>query len=131
MTTRPEPTLGTSNGTVLLRDVGPDWGTHAYTYGPLPAPDAPRLVDELQKSGLTGRGGGAFPVWRKLQTAMNQRRRPEIIANASEGEPWSSKDRMLLKLAPHLVLDGLSVLHSTLRARTRPCRRSRTVGCRA
>lgn len=118
MTTQSEPALDMSNGTVLLRDVGPDWGAHTYIYGPLSLPDAPRLVDELRKSGLTGRGGGAFPVWRKLQTAMNQSRRPEIIANASEGEPWSDKDRMLLKLAPHLVLDGLSVLRSTLHART-------------
>ncbi|MCH4249582.1 MAG: hypothetical protein LKF88_01715 [Microbacteriaceae bacterium] len=102
---------------VLLQHVGSDLHVHESVYGPLRIPTAPVLKEELRQSGLTGRGGGGFPVWRKLQTVLDQPRRPEIIANASEGEPWSHKDRTLMRLAPHLILDGLSVLRTILKAK--------------
>ncbi|MFT8637512.1 MAG: NADH-ubiquinone oxidoreductase-F iron-sulfur binding region domain-containing protein [Pseudoclavibacter sp.] len=109
--------LGARGGSVVLHGVGPDLRAHEAVYGPLPLLDAAALVDRLRRSGLTGRGGGAFPAWRKLQTSAEQGHRPLVVANASEGEPWSGKDRALLDTAPHLVLDGLAVLGSSLHAR--------------
>ena len=70
------------------------------------------LIELVEQAGLRGRGGAAFPVARKLRavTAASGRtplgKRPIVLANASEGEPASGKDRLLLESLPHLVLDG-------------------------
>ena len=76
-----------------------------------------RLMDELEASGLVGHGGAWFPVaakWRAVHAAS--RRRAVVVANGAEGEPASRKDALLLSHAPHLVLDGLTLAASTLRA---------------
>ncbi len=70
------------------------------------------LIELVEQAGLRGRGGAAFPVARKLRAVMAASgraplgRRPIVLANASEGEPASGKDRLLLESLPHLVLDG-------------------------
>lgn len=68
-----------------------------------------RLIRDIEASGLTGRGGAAFPVHRKLAAVAGAGARPFVVANGSEGEPASSKDSSLLWLAPHLVLDGIQL----------------------
>ena len=79
---------------------------HADRYGPLPEARADELPALLATAGLTGRGGGAFPAGAKLESVMSGRRRPIVLANGAEGEPVSSKDKVLLAYVPHLVLDG-------------------------
>ncbi|MFI9388765.1 NADH-ubiquinone oxidoreductase-F iron-sulfur binding region domain-containing protein [Kutzneria sp. NPDC052558] len=82
---------------------------HIDRNGPLPWPSAPGvLIGAVQEAGLTGRGGANFPTWRKLARAAVTDR-PVVIANAAEGEPASSKDKVLLSHCPHLVLDGLQL----------------------
>jgi NADH:ubiquinone oxidoreductase subunit F (NADH-binding) len=83
---------------------------HFRRYGPAPSPilDWPgrqALLDEVERSGLTGRGGAAFPTALKL-AAVAARRAPVVVANGTEGEPASAKDKVLLARSPHLVLDG-------------------------
>lgn len=90
---------------------------HFRLLGPLPHIGG-ELVSELQSSGLRGRGGGAFPAGDKLAAVAAQRRRPVVVVNATEGEPASSKDRALLRLVPHLVLDGAAAVAGALGART-------------
>jgi NADH:ubiquinone oxidoreductase subunit F (NADH-binding) len=63
------------------------------------------LIGEVQRSGLRGRGGGAFSVAEKLE-AVAAASRPVVVVNGTEGEPASKKDKLLLKANPHLVLDG-------------------------
>jgi NADH:ubiquinone oxidoreductase subunit F (NADH-binding) len=86
---------------------------HLARLGPLRYPARPGgLIAEAQAAGLTGRGGAAFPVHRKLTAVADharERRRAVVVANGAEGEPASGKDAALLRGAPHLVLDGLQL----------------------
>src|SRR5579859_3855107 len=92
---------------------------HERYFGPLPLPAgghepsarcaAARLIDVVERSGLTGRGGAGFPTGRKLRAVAEGQGPAVVIANGSEGEPASRKDRLLLRHAPHLVLDGISL----------------------
>ncbi|HEY0246748.1 MAG TPA: NADH-ubiquinone oxidoreductase-F iron-sulfur binding region domain-containing protein [Gryllotalpicola sp.] len=106
------------SGTVLvsrLLAAGPDadLARHIACFGALdPVAAAPRLLAELEASGLTGRGGAGFAAWRKLAATARARdsaprARPVVIANGAEGEPFSRKDETLLTNAPHLVIDGM------------------------
>lgn len=93
---------------------------HEQTYGPIPLPgrsarrgtrsarpSPERLIDVVDRSGLTGRGGAGFPTGRKMRSVMAGRGRAVVVANGAEGEPASCKDRLLLTRVPHLVLDGI------------------------
>ncbi len=69
------------------------------------------LVDELDASGLTGRGGAGFPTSVKARFIHDQRSLHKyVVVNAMEGEPASHKDQTLLNAHPHLILDGAEYL---------------------
>jgi NADH:ubiquinone oxidoreductase subunit F (NADH-binding) len=82
---------------------------HTARYGPPPSGLSRRqrdaLVTEVARAGLTGRGGAGFPTARKL-AAVAAGHAPVVVANGTEGEPASVKDRVLMAGSPHLVLDG-------------------------
>ena len=67
-------------------------------------------------SGLTGRGGGDFPFAEKLRAALSGHQPPLVVVNGSEGELASRKDRTLLELRPHTVLDGACWTAAAIRA---------------
>lgn len=69
-------------------------------------PRAPELLQMIRQSGLTGRGGGHFPLARKVEAALKGRGPAVVVVNGTESEPASAKDRLLLRLRPHLVIDG-------------------------
>jgi NADH:ubiquinone oxidoreductase subunit F (NADH-binding) len=96
---------------------------HLEAYGPPPFADTgygsggpAALIAAVEQSGLAGRGGAGFPAGRKLRAVADAGRRggpfrsqvgTTVIANGAESEPASGKDRLLLRHAPHLVLDGI------------------------
>ncbi len=98
-----------------------------------PTPSVPRrhgrspgaLVAEVEKAGLRGRGGGWFPTHLKLRAVVessagrgrfSRSRHPVVIANGMEGEPACGKDALLLRMSPHLVLDGIMAAAATVGA---------------
>ncbi len=83
---------------------------HVARLGPLVLAASPADVLDLVTNGrILGRGGGEFPLARKLATAAAAAGEPLVVVNGSEGEPASRKDRVLLEHRPHLVLDGAQV----------------------
>lgn len=108
-------TDGTPPGTLprMLRPAGawePGLDGHLARHGPMPRLEDPgerrAVLVEIEAAGLRGRGGAGFPVARKLGSVRDRRRRSVVVANGTEGEPASDKDKVLLAQAPHLVLDG-------------------------
>ncbi len=79
---------------------GPDW-----------------VLNELESSGLTGRGGAGFPAhikWRAIRDQAESER--YVVLNADEGEPGTFKDREVILRRPHLVVEGLAIAASCLEA---------------
>lgn len=90
----------------LLAGADSDHSGQLAEWGPIPDVEQRQLVQMITDSGLTGRGGAGFPTGRKL-AAVAAGGGAVVVGNGAEGEPASSKDRVLLTRAPHLVLDGL------------------------
>ena len=88
---------------------------HIERLGPPPVVRG-ALIDVLETSGLTGRGGASFPVARKWRSVAHHGSGPVVVANGAEGEPQSLKDRVLMSTRPHLVLDGALLAARALKA---------------
>jgi NADH:ubiquinone oxidoreductase subunit F (NADH-binding) len=90
---------------------------HLARLGPLPSP-SDDVIPTVEASALLGRGGGAFPVGRKWRTVAELGAGDaRLLVNGAEGEPLSAKDRTLMALRPHLVLDGALIAAAAVGAR--------------
>jgi formate dehydrogenase beta subunit len=70
--------------------------------------DAESIITALKDSGLRGMGGAGFPAGRKWDLVAAQEATPKyVICNADESEPGTFKDRQILAIQPHLVLEGM------------------------
>ena len=89
-------------------ETGPEpFAEHLARLGDLPPSRARgELIPVLEASGLLGRGGAGFPVGRKWRSVAERGGGPVVVVNGAEGEPRSAKDRALMTLRPHLVIDG-------------------------
>ncbi len=84
--------------------------------GTLPSLSGDEIFRELHDSGLQGRGGGSFPLWRKLQVAIESRGEPLLVVNCSESEPASRKDWTICSFRPHTVVEGAAAIARVLGA---------------
>ena len=69
-----------------------------------------QIIDEIEKSGLKGRGGAGFLSaikWRMVQQAQSDQK--YIICNGDEGDPGAFMDRMLLESYPFRVIEGIII----------------------
>ena len=69
-----------------------------------------QVIDEVQKSGIKGRGGAGFPTGMKWKFAAESNADQKyIICNADEGDPGAFMDRSVLEGDPHSVIEGLII----------------------
>ncbi|TLN13121.1 hypothetical protein FDZ71_08670, partial [bacterium] len=68
-----------------------------------------KVIEEVTKSGLKGRGGAGFPTGMKWSFAAKAQGSPKyVICNADEGDPGAYMDRAIVEGCPHSVIEGLS-----------------------
>ena len=71
-------------------------------------PDA--VIEEIEKSGLRGRGGGGFPTGRKWRfAAANRGGKSYVVCNGDEGDPGAFMDRSIMEGDPHKLLEGMAI----------------------
>ena len=68
------------------------------------------VIQEIEKSGLRGRGGGGFPTGRKWRfTAANRGGKSYVVCNGDEGDPGAFMDRSVMEGDPHKLLEGMAI----------------------
>src|ERR1700720_3410913 len=71
-------------------------------------PDA--IISEVKRSNLRGRGGAGFSTGMKWSFVPKESAKPKyILCNADESEPGTCKDRPLMELAPHQLIEGMII----------------------
>jgi NADH-quinone oxidoreductase subunit F len=67
------------------------------------------IIDEIEASGLRGRGGAGFPThikWRTVRANASAIEPTTVVVNGAEGEPGTFKDRTILRRDPYHVIEG-------------------------
>jgi NADH-quinone oxidoreductase subunit F len=66
-----------------------------------------QVVEEAKKANIRGRGGAGFPMGIKWSFMKPHPTKPAyLVINADEGEPGTHKDRTIMELNPHSVIEG-------------------------
>jgi NADH-quinone oxidoreductase subunit F len=76
-----------------------------------------QVIDELNRSGLRGRGGGGFPTYLKWKFAQQAPGDVKyVVCNADEGDPGAFMDRSVLEGDPHSVIEAMAIAAYTIGA---------------
>jgi NADH-quinone oxidoreductase subunit F len=67
------------------------------------------VLEQLQKSGLRGRGGAGFAMGTKASFLPKGEMDKYLVCNADESEPGTFKDRELMQKNPHLLFEGIVI----------------------
>ena len=76
------------------------------------------VAEEIEKSGLRGRGGGGFPTGRKWKQVMRQKETTRyVVCNGDEGDPGAFMDGSVMEGDPYALLEGMMIGAHTVSAR--------------
>lgn len=68
------------------------------------------LLEEVKASGLRGRGGAGFSTGQKWSFLPKESPKPRYLCvNGDESEPGTFKDRMIMEVNPHLLVEGVII----------------------
>jgi NADH-quinone oxidoreductase subunit F len=71
---------------------------------------ADAVIDAVTESGLSGRGGAAFPTGVKWRAVADQTGRPKhVVVNCDESEPGTFKDRVVMEHDPFAVIETMTI----------------------
>lgn len=77
------------------------------------------VIARVRESGLTGRGGAAFPTHVKWDAVRTQPTRPHyFVCNADESEPGTFKDRTLIENDPFALIEAITIASLAVGAET-------------
>jgi NADH-quinone oxidoreductase subunit F len=66
-----------------------------------------QVIDEVKKAHIRGRGGAGFDCGTKWSFMPKESKKPHyLVINADEGEPGTFKDRTIMELNPHSMIEG-------------------------
>src|ERR1700720_2224707 len=68
------------------------------------------IIEEVKKSNLRGRGGAGFPTGMKWSFVPKDSPKAKyVICNADESEPGTCKDRPVMEMDPHQLIEGMVI----------------------
>ncbi len=78
-----------------------------------------RIIEEVKKANLRGRGGAGFPAGVKWGFMPKKPDKPKYVTvNADESEPGTFKDRLIMERGPHLLIEGIGITSYAVGAHT-------------
>jgi len=75
------------------------------------------VIDEVDKSGLRGRGGGGFPAGKKWKQVARQKELDRfVVCNGDEGDPGAFMDGSVMEGDPFKLIEGMMIAGYACRA---------------
>ena len=75
------------------------------------------VIDEVDKSGLRGRGGGGFPCGKKWkQVARQKETQRYVVCNGDEGDPGAFMDGSVMEGDPFKLIEGMMIAGYAVKA---------------
>src|SRR4051812_21351521 len=77
------------------------------------------VIEEAKKAHIRGRGGAGFDCGTKMSFMPKESKKPHyLVVNADEGEPGTFKDRSIMELNPHALVEGCIIGAHAIGAQT-------------
>ena len=75
------------------------------------------VIDEVDKSGLRGRGGGGFPCGKKWKQVARQKETERfVVCNGDEGDPGAFMDGSVMEGDPFKLIEGMMIAGYAVKA---------------
>jgi NADH-quinone oxidoreductase subunit F len=102
--------LPVSDSPFVQRETLAEYGDYAALRTVLANMPPAAFIAEVEASNLIGRGGAAFPTGLKWKYTRAAPAQPHyLVCNADESEPGTFKDRVLMEMRPHLLIEGMAL----------------------
>ena len=79
--------------------------------------DRDQIIEEIDKSGLRGRGGGGFPAGKKWKQVARQKDPIRyVVCNGDEGDPGAFMDGSVMEGDPFKLIEGMMIAAYAVRS---------------